>query len=277
MLDGEKLSEMARDPRLIPGIYNYCDRWCERCFFTARCLNYAMGREMGEEDGDEELHDLENKKFWEHLHSVFELTKEMVEDMMEKEGIELDAEEMEEFAEEERQREEEAHSHEIAQAAMQYGEMVDRWFETEGEVFKDKGEDLQSRAQMELEGDDPEAEALAIADAVEVIRWYQYQLYVKLMRALEQDDWEDEETDGDPMQTDSNGSAKVALLAMDRSIGAWGELREYLPEQEESILETLVHLDRLRRKTEKTFPDARKFKRPGFDDESPKFEVEESP
>ena len=192
-------------------------------------------------------------------------------------GIELDAEEMEEFAEEERQREEEAHSHEIAQAAMQYGEMVDRWFETEGEVFKDKGEDLQSRAQMELEGDDPEAEALAIADAVEVIRWYQYQLYVKLMRALEQDDWEDEETDGDPMQTDSNGSAKVALLAMDRSIGAWGELREYLPEQEESILETLVHLDRLRRKTEKTFPDARKFKRPGFDDESPKFEVEESP
>ena len=277
MLDGEKLSEMARDPRLIPGIYNYCDRWCERCFFTARCLNYAMGREMGEEDGDEELHDLENKKFWEHLHSVFELTKEMVEDMMEKEGIELDAEEMEEFAEEERQREEEAHSHEIAQAAMQYGEMVDRWFETEGEVFKDKGEDLQSRAQMELEGDDPEAEALAIADAVEVIRWYQYQLYVKLMRALEQDDWEDEETDGDPMQTDSNGSAKVALLAMDRSIGAWGELREYLPEQEESILETLVHLDRLRRKTEKTFPDAREFKRPGFDDESPKFEVEESP
>ena len=21
----------------IPGIYNYCDRWCERCAFTTRC------------------------------------------------------------------------------------------------------------------------------------------------------------------------------------------------------------------------------------------------
>ncbi len=26
----------------IPGIYNYCDRWCERCPFTDRCMNYAM-------------------------------------------------------------------------------------------------------------------------------------------------------------------------------------------------------------------------------------------
>ena len=35
----------ARDPKLIPGIYNYCDRWCERCPFTSRCMVYAMGEE----------------------------------------------------------------------------------------------------------------------------------------------------------------------------------------------------------------------------------------
>ena len=26
----------------IPGIYNYCDYWCERCAFTQRCGTYLM-------------------------------------------------------------------------------------------------------------------------------------------------------------------------------------------------------------------------------------------
>ncbi|MCB0550950.1 MAG: hypothetical protein KDD19_25495 [Phaeodactylibacter sp.] len=33
----------------IPGIYNYCDRWCERCSFTSRCLLYAQEQELTEE------------------------------------------------------------------------------------------------------------------------------------------------------------------------------------------------------------------------------------
>ena len=28
----------------IPGIYNYCDSWCERCLYTSRCMNFAMGK-----------------------------------------------------------------------------------------------------------------------------------------------------------------------------------------------------------------------------------------
>jgi hypothetical protein len=42
-------------------------------------------------------------------------------------------------------------------------------------------------------------------------------------------------------------------------------MRKYLPERESDILDILVHLDRLRRKTEALFPDARAFVRPGFD------------
>jgi hypothetical protein len=30
--------------RFIPGIYNYCNRWCERCPHTARCLLFAHVR-----------------------------------------------------------------------------------------------------------------------------------------------------------------------------------------------------------------------------------------
>jgi len=45
-MNTDDLLNLADNPRFIPGIYNYCDRWCERCPLTARCLNYAMSAEM---------------------------------------------------------------------------------------------------------------------------------------------------------------------------------------------------------------------------------------
>jgi hypothetical protein len=67
---------------------------------------------------------------------------------------------------------------------------------------------------------------------------------------------------------DSSGSAKVALIAVERSLAAWVALREMFPEETDSILEILVHLDRLRRSLKKRFPRAKSFKRPGFDDKA---------
>ena len=57
----------------------------------------------------------------------------------------------------------------------------------------------------------------------------------------------------------------MALLSIDRSIGAWGILRAHFPQEEDSILDILVHLERMRKAIEKAFPDARAFLRPGFD------------
>ena len=276
-MEKDDLFEMAKDPRLIPGIYNYCDRWCERCPFTARCLTYAMDGAMEQQAEEKEQapgkRGVENEEFWDKIHDVFQMTKEMLEEMMEEQGIELDEDEMEEFEEQERLKDEEARDHDLSRASMRYAKLVDEWFESERELFEFKSEDLVHRLEMELEGDDPAGEALGIIDGVEVIRWYQYQIHIKLMRALRQEAW-DEEPEDDPVQTDTNGSAKVALIGMDRSIGAWGELRSHLPGKADSILNVLLHLDRLRRQAEETFPDARAFKRPGFDDEIPVFEVE---
>jgi hypothetical protein len=53
---------------------------------------------------------------------------------------------------------------------------------------------------------------------------------------------------------------------MDRSIAAWGRLREHFPDRADRIFDMLLLLDRLRRQTEARFPNARAFKRPGFDD-----------
>ena len=60
-MNKEELKKLAADPNHIPGIYNYCDRWCERCSFTSRCLNYKMSEEKF---SDPESQDASNKAFW---------------------------------------------------------------------------------------------------------------------------------------------------------------------------------------------------------------------
>lgn len=38
----QRLRQRAKNPNNIEGIYNFCDRWCERCALTSRCLLYQM-------------------------------------------------------------------------------------------------------------------------------------------------------------------------------------------------------------------------------------------
>jgi len=124
---------------------------------------------------------------------------------------------------------------------------------------------LERAASLAVPAMNPEQEHAAIQDAFEIIHWYQHLIYVKLKRALFQDPHENPEID-EALSYDSDGSAKVAFIGVNRSIGAWASLRKHFPEQADPILDILVHLERLRRLIEKQFPNAQKFKRPGFDD-----------
>jgi hypothetical protein len=75
----------------------------------------------------------------------------------------------------------------------------------------------------------------------------------------------DDEIDIGLDHSDADGSAKVALIGIDRSLAAWSEMLRQLPNEEDQILPLLAALSRLRRDIEATFPDARAFIRPGFD------------
>jgi hypothetical protein len=99
---------------------------------------------------------------------------------------------------------------------------------------------------------------------MEVIRWYQHFIYVKLMRAV-RGELDEREEELDDLPRDSEGSAKIALIAIDRSIGAWGTIYGLDSFQNEKILRIIAYLDRLREEVEKTFPGARSFARPGFE------------
>jgi len=260
-MDKETIKSLAKKPELISGIYNYCDRWCERCAFTSRCMTFAVNEETG--DG-RETRDEHNRAFWDGLNDVFKVTLELLEEMAEKEGIDLNSLETEALLDQEESVEKAAQEHECAKAAMSYVRMVKDWFDSTMHLFEQKGDELETRARLALPNTDPKNEANNLQEIVKVIRWYHSLIYAKLMRGLE-GEMEERPTCLTDCPKDSDGSVKVALIAMDRSLAAWTEMRDHFPEQEDAILGFLVHLERLRRATERSFPHARAFVRPGFD------------
>ena len=82
-----RFKNLAPNPNLISGIHNYCDRWCERCHFTARCAVYAA--EEAEPDNDPSSRDINNAAFWQKLASIFKETQEMIVEWAEENGVDL--------------------------------------------------------------------------------------------------------------------------------------------------------------------------------------------
>ena len=228
------LTELANNPDLISGIYNYCDRWCERCPLTSRCLVYATEKE---EDGSSQTHDLTNEAFWRKLGTVFQETRDMIAEWTREAAIDLDRAEEEDDPSQRKKKRRQVDNHPLACAGKKYANDASDWFR--------------------------ELDQVVDWDAREVIQWYQYQIAVKTMRALSARIDEQETTD---FPQDSDGSAKVALIGIDRSIGAWRLMQLSLPERESSIVPLILQLERLRQRIEKAFPEAREFVRPGFDE-----------
>lgn len=286
-MDKEELLALARNPDFISGIYNYCDRWCERCPLTARCFLYAT--EQADADlSDPEVHDINNRKFWEKLQNIFASTAELLREWAAEAGVDLESVDIAQARDEAEQERQRVEQDEIAQAARDYAVAVEDWFKTEMTPQMDLYDDRTTSA--------PDESDLRISDSIAVIRWYQFFVAAKVHRALSGIEGIDEEAfadkeilsfdfaaddDADELDNeeivarssliDSNGSAKIALVAIDRSIWAWQAMQISVSEQSETIKPLLLQLERLRRNLEARFPRARDFIRPGFDENLSEF------
>jgi hypothetical protein len=267
------LRELAQSRDFISGIYNYCDRWCERCPYTSKCLVYAS-ENADDVSGDPEVHDINSAKFWSRLESIFQEAHEMILEWAEEAGVDLDELEAETGLTNREQQKQDAKQHELSLSARHYAEMVQLWF-TEEFAVEERVHDDTTGKSKNTEDD------IDISDAIEVIRWYQFFVAAKVFRALmgldeKVDDGllddvfvgtsDDGEMEYGGAGDDSDGSAKIALIAIDRSSSAWRVLQSALPEKTASIKPMLLELERLRRGAEQTFPQARDFIRPGFDE-----------
>lgn len=240
----ENLSKIYDNKDIIEGIHNYCDRWCEKCTHTKHCSVFLI-----EQQNRFENQDINNKEFWENMSIMFQATFEMLAEIIEERG--LDIEEIKEQAESPKLK---INKTKLEKLATDYGMRVNDWLKNNNDL-------LTKKAERFLTID--EEKVVSFSDALEVIQWYSFFIGAKVHRTNfksvldNDDDFENE---------DRNGSAKIALIAIERSIEALSLLYKELQEKEDEILEFLIMLSKIKQNLEIKFPDAKKFKRPGFDE-----------
>ena len=228
MMPDDRHSAHADNHSFIPGLSTYCDRWCERCPLTARCLRFALDADTAHADEPALRH---------HLGEAFRATLDRLRE------ITAAPKPREALSPTPCLHEAALRRHPLARASKSYALLAHAWFEV-----------------AERFGPPASAE---VVEAMEVIRWYQFQIHARLMRALHA------RRTGPPSAAAPNpadGAAKVALLGLDRSMAAWQALWQACPQEEDAVLPLLALLDRLRRDLEAAFPAARAFVRPGFDE-----------
>lgn len=233
------LTELASNPDFITGIYNYCDRWCERCPFSSRCLVYASEQEGASLVSQEAT----NGEFWRRLQAVYQEARERIDEWSKEAGLGTGISE-DDIARHQKKRRG-VDTHPIARAAKKYANAAGDWF-------------------LDLtEGENPAKQQVEDLEATDVVKWYQYQIAVKTMRALSE---RGDDIEGERSPKDSDGVAKVALVGIERSISAWRWIQTIIAAKADSIVPLILQLEQLRIAIEREFPDARSFVRPGFDE-----------
>jgi hypothetical protein len=234
------------DTDRIDFISAYCDRWCERCAFTDRCSAFACRIAQGMCGDLADAIELAVGA----PHPVEGTPRETAGAnlLAECPNFELSDEELAEFRREEEARDARLDAALTTRMATTYMLGAMAW-------LTENRDGLVTRA-------DP-----IVREAVEIVGWDAYLIGAKLHRALDGRDCSQNGEDGcddHPVQTDWNGSAKVALISLERSEAAWRVIVEATEDGTASALADAV--GNLRRVVLDEFPQAMSFIRPGFDE-----------
>ena len=228
---------MKNEKDFIPGIYNYCDRWCERCPFSNKCRNFEAQPAKGEHSPD-----FEAEHFLDSLQESVQDAVQMLEQAAEERG--LDWEEIQEAAEsfEEKEPEYTPTQLNLINRSKQYYKLASLWLNSNEHLISQKEEEIQRKDDLGINVDQ---EVDELNHALNSIYHYLYFIHTKVGRAVEglHDEWMLEEY---PIQNDANGTAKITLIAIEKSIAAWEVIRQQMPDAEDDVLDILVLLSRLK-------------------------------
>jgi hypothetical protein len=220
----------------IGGIYNYCDRWCERCAFTSWCRLFADSAER-DATRDPNLKMVANapplpeevpppppRWMQEMIEELNRVSVAVSDEELRPPRPELDRDD-----------------HPVLLRAHSYFYRVRQWLDDH-----------------ECAGADDTASPRAI------VEWYSSMLPAKIGRALSGLAWAEPDDDDDPR--DYEGSAKVALISLERSHAAWLQLAERGNASAVDVDLFVADLMWMTDALERVFPNARAFVRPAFDE-----------
>jgi hypothetical protein len=217
----------------IVGIHNYCDRWCEHCRFTSRCRVFAGTAEAdaAEDPTMKAVITAAPIPFSEPKRPAWlENLIQGIGEAMQASGVEDD--EPPAIA---------AEHCMIEARAQDYGTRVYEWLGADrGRDFSDPGHPLAT------------------------ISWFASFIPAKVCRALHGLAEDDPGTRD--YRADNEGSAKAALIAIERSHAAWLELVRRGTVGAADAEPFMAALVALGSDLERAVPNARAFVRPGFDE-----------
>jgi hypothetical protein len=220
----------------IPGVFNYCDRWCEACRLSDRCMLNAMEARIRE---GAPLR-LPSPVQHEASAGVF---------AGDSDPGDISPAQIARAAARARRDDGAARNDPLSIQSAGYAQLAFELLH---------GADDQP-------GPGPAASGPSSPHAV--IEHFALFIGGKVFRAVSGARNEDEDP-ADP-QRDANGSAKAAILGVERSLAAWREFEVHDERRAQAVRALTAILQELRTGLEERFPQALLFLRPGFDDVRP--------
>lgn len=228
-----------------PGIFQYCDRWCEKCNHTNECLYYDVNKKFFL-SGDKKFN------FWDRIEDIVNLTIDDLEQVSESMGVDLKC-----FSErfpKNKSDETLSNGYILYEKTESYSKNVNDWFDSFAkEPLNVSTDNLDNK----ISAKELAKSMRQLTKAIEYIRWYQDLISNKLKNALNS---KHKFQDGF-----HKGFAKVALIAIDRSIDSWKSISENLHGMSDKVSSQILLLEKIREEVEKEFPHARTYNRVGLD------------
>lgn len=243
----------------IPGIYNYCDRWCEKCSQQSRCVSYVIGKKLDECDSLELFRKgrKKSKSLWNTLKRLFDSTLEVLDQVADERGISVaeifEAEHINGGLWEEAYIRPEAGTREFCLVERTDIVML-------GLLYEKMGDECMNRI-LQTFTDEESVGGSEWDNAWDQVTWDLNLVKSKIRQALYR-----KYCSGKKRQEEEcNGLAKMALILIDRDLKAWPTVGYYYPECLKETEELMGILGQLKVDVEREFPEARAFLRPGFD------------
>jgi hypothetical protein len=224
----------------IDFISSYCDSWCERCGYTSRCSAFAVQAAVAMCGDFRE--GLELAVGAPHPVSPSSSHGEQATVWAGFDIVEPTEQELREAQHEEETRRLRIDDTPMMKMAHAIAMVSHRWFASRAAAVRAVADDI-------------------LREALDIAQWDSTFVGAKLARALR---GRDDDIDDDPVQNDWNGSAKVAVISLERSEAAWQVIAQSTGDAAPAVLAGQVA--DLRREVEHAFPHARSFIRPGFDE-----------
>lgn len=245
-----------KQSKYISGIYNYCDRWCERCPMRFRCFLYAkeQKRVAKHKAKGEDPHDW--NVVMQDIKEDFAETKKLLDKKAKELEIDLNVLPQEEY------KKHDPADHPLMKITNTYFKLAHKFLKKLRAVLnKERRELIKNAAIISPTHNDVEMLRKLISN-YETITWYHTLIPVKIHRAL--DGKMEAETD-EFAQRDVDGSAKVAYIGITKSMNALKAIYEWNEELKDFTLTLLAEAEKLHKGVDREFPGHRTFKRPGFD------------